>query len=107
MRGNYVKAMAMFDDALHSNRQRKGGRETEAMILGHLAHAQMRAGLFGRALGTAEEAADVARRRGHKVSLAYAEWLLNGPASPTFTKPIEETGAQHLMQLPNPRPLRE
>jgi adenylate cyclase len=106
MRGNYAKAMAMFDDALHSNRQRKGGRETEAMILGHLAHAQMRAGLLDRALGTAEEAADVARRRGTKVSLAYAEWLLNGPASPTFTKLIEETGARHLIRLRNPRPLR-
>lgn len=106
MRGSYAKAMAMFDDALHSTRQRQGGREAEAMILGHLAHTQMRAGLLDRALATAEEAADVARRRGTKVSGAYAEWLLNGPTSPTFAKLIEETGAHHLMRLPNPRPLR-
>ncbi|MDP3243991.1 MAG: hypothetical protein Q8M69_26505, partial [Reyranella sp.] len=59
-------------------------------------------GLGDRARVTAEEAAAVARRRGAKVWLAYAEWLFGGPTSPAFRSLLAETGAELLAHLPSP-----
>jgi adenylate cyclase len=56
-----------------------------------------------RARATAEEAATVARRRGAKVWLAYAELLIGGPQSPTFAELVNLTGAKLLQRLPYPR----
>src|SRR4029434_9335738 len=76
LRGNNKKAIAVLSDVLAS--MRTLGLEGEAAIRCHLAHAQLRAGSFDASRKTAEEAADLARRRGSKVWLAYAEWLLGG-----------------------------
>ena len=104
LRGDYAEAMAMFGDALRIVRDSKSGLEGEAAVLCHLAHVQLRAGLFDIARATAEEAADVAQRYGNKIWLTYAEWVLGGPTSPTFRKLLMETGAEHLMRLRHPRP---
>jgi class 3 adenylate cyclase/tetratricopeptide (TPR) repeat protein len=103
LRGDYPKAMAMFGNALRIVRDSKSGLEGEAAILCHLAHVQLRAGLFDTARATAEEAADVARRYGRRIWLTYAEWVLGGPTSPDFRKLIKETGAEHLLRLRYPR----
>ncbi len=68
-------------------------------MLADLAHVQLKAGLVDRARITAEEAAAVARRRGAKIWLAYAEWLIGGPQSPTFNELVRETGAELLGKL--------
>jgi adenylate cyclase len=101
LRGNNKKAIAVLSDVLAS--MRTLGLEGEAAIRCHLAHAQLRAGSFDASRKTAEEAADLARRRGSKVWLAYAEWLLGGPNSPTFRKLVKETGAEHFTRLRHPR----
>ena len=71
-------------------------------MLADLAYVQLRAGLADRGRATAEEAAAVARRRGAKVWLAYAEWLIGGPKSPAFKSLLAETGAELLAHLPSP-----
>jgi hypothetical protein len=73
MRGEYAAAAATLSEALAYARRRNAGLENEARLLADLAYVQMRAGLADRAWATAEEAAAVARRRGAKVWLAYAE----------------------------------
>jgi class 3 adenylate cyclase/tetratricopeptide (TPR) repeat protein len=98
--GEYRKAMAMFGDALRI--MRNPGLEGEAAIRCHLAHAQLRAGLFDASRATAEEAADLAERHGNKIWLTYAEWLLEGPSSPIFAKLVKETGAEHFVRLRHP-----
>ena len=45
----------------------------------------------------------MARRRGARIALTYAEWLLNGPASPLFKQLCEETGAHLLVGLASAR----
>jgi class 3 adenylate cyclase/tetratricopeptide (TPR) repeat protein len=103
MRGDYAGATTTLSDALAYARQRNAGLENEARLLADLAHVQLRAGLPERARATAEEAAVVARRRGAKVWLAYAEWLNGGPEAPAFTALIDATGADLLKRLPHPR----
>jgi adenylate cyclase len=102
MRGDYSEATRTLSEALVYARERKAGLENEARLLADLAHVQMRAGLGERARATAEEAADVARRRGAKVWLAYTEWLTGGPASPAFRELVAATGAALLEGLPPP-----
>ena len=79
MRGEYSAATMTLSEALRYARQRNAGLENEARMLADLSYVQLRAGLVDRARETAEEAAIVARRRGAKVWLAYAEWLMSGP----------------------------
>jgi adenylate cyclase len=97
--GDYSGATAMLAEALRFARQRHAGLENEARMLCDLAWVQQRAGLKDRARLTAEEAVAVARRRGARIALAYAEWLLNGAASPLFNQLCEETGASLLARL--------
>jgi class 3 adenylate cyclase/tetratricopeptide (TPR) repeat protein len=101
LRGDNKKAMAMFGDVLQN--MRNPGLEGEAAIRCHLAHAQLRAGLFEASRATAQEAADLAQRHENKIWLAYAEWLLEGPTSPTFRNLVKETGAEHFMRLRHPQ----
>jgi hypothetical protein len=101
LRGDNKKAMAMFGDALRN--MRNPGLEGEAAIRCHLAHAQLRAGSFDASRATAKEAANLAQHHGNKIWLAYAEWLIEGPDSPTFKRLIRETGAEHFMRLRHPR----
>ncbi len=103
MRGDYAGATTTLSEALAYARQRNAGLENEARLLADLAHVQLRAGLAERARATAEAAAAMARRRGAKVWLAYAEWLIGGPEAPAFTALIEATGANLLKRLPHPR----
>lgn len=102
MRGEYSEATTTLSDALRLARQRQAGLENEARMLCDLAYVQLRAGLADRARATAEEAAAVARRRGAKVWLAYAEWLIGGPTSPAFKSLLAETDAHLLAHLPPP-----
>ena len=102
MRGAYSEATTTLSDALRLARQRQAGLENEARMLADLAYVQLRAGLADRGRATAEEAAAVARRRGAKVWLAYAEWLIGGPKSPAFKSLLAETGAELLAHLPSP-----
>jgi adenylate cyclase len=102
MRGEYSEATTTLSDALRLARQRQAGLENEARMLCDLAYVQLRAGLADRARVTAEEAAAVARRRGAKVWLAYAEWLIGGPTSAAFRSLQTETGAELLAHLPSP-----
>ena len=102
MRSEFSEATTTLSGALRLARQRQAGLENEARMLGDLAYVQLRAGLAERARATAEEAAAVARRRGAKVWLAYAEWLIGGPTSPAFTALLAETGAELLAHLQSP-----
>jgi adenylate cyclase len=91
-----VACLGMFFGTLQS------GFEGVSVILCHLAHAQLRAGLYDASRATAEEAANLASRYGNRVWLAFAEWLLSGPNSPVFRKLIKETDAKHLLRLRHP-----
>lgn len=102
MRGAHSDATTTLSEALAYARRRNAGLENEARLLADLAHVQLRAGLTDRARGTAEEAAAVARRRGAKVWLAYSEWLMGGPGSPSFNLLVESTGAELLRRLTHP-----
>ena len=104
MRGEYSPATTTLNQALLYARQRNAGLENEARMLADLAYVQLRAGLADLAQATAEEAAAVARRRGNKVWLAYAEWLVGGPTAPDFRNLVAATGARLLMRLRFPRP---
>ncbi len=99
MRGEFSPAAVTIGDTLRFARQHHAGLENEARMLADLAWVQLRAGLDERARDTAEEAAAVARRRGAKVWLAYAEWLIAGSNSSTFKALIEETGAELLARV--------
>jgi tetratricopeptide (TPR) repeat protein len=101
LRGDHARAIAMFGYAVQN--VRNPGRESLALNICHLALAQLHAGLLDASRGTAEEAADLAQRYGHKVALAYATWLLEGPNSLTFKRLVNETGADYLMCLRHPR----
>ncbi len=102
MKGDHSAATTMLVEALRFARQRHAGLENEARMLGDLAWVQFRAGLLDRAQATAEEAAALARKRGARVWLAYAEWLQGGPSSPRFQQLVEETGAKLLAGLASP-----
>jgi adenylate cyclase len=102
MRGEFDAAATALSETLAYARQRNAGLENEARLLGDLAYAQLAAGLAERARDTAAEAAAVARRRGAKVWLAYAEWLIGGPRSPSFTALMASTGAVLLQRLVHP-----
>jgi tetratricopeptide (TPR) repeat protein len=99
LQGDYSSAAGLLSEALRFARQRRAGLENEARMLCDLAWVQQRAGLAERARATAEEAAAVARRRGATIALAYAEWLLNGAASPVFRQLVEDSGASLLTGL--------
>ena len=99
LRGEYSEAAITLSEALRYSRQRHAGLDNEARMLADLAYVQMRAGLGAPARATAEEAATVARRRGAKLWLAYAEWLIGGPQSPAFNQLVQETGAELLRGL--------
>jgi len=101
LRGDHGKAMAILSHVFQNIRN--PGLEGVAIILCHFAHAQLRAGLMDASRATAEQAGDLARRYGHKISSAYAEWLLEGPNSPILRKLIKETGAEHYLRLRHPR----
>jgi class 3 adenylate cyclase/tetratricopeptide (TPR) repeat protein len=101
MRAEYSRAAETLTNALEIIR-RGNTLLQETRILGDLAYAQLRMGLKAQARSTAEEAASTARRRGAKVWLAYAEWVIAGPSSPIFRKLMAETGAELLMRLPHP-----
>jgi adenylate cyclase len=100
VQGDYSRAARTLSEALAYARERNAGLENEARMLADLALVQMRAGLDERARVTAEEAAAVARRRGAKVWLAYTEWIVGGPTSPTFCALVETSGAHLLARLP-------
>ena len=102
--GEFSDAATALSDALSLARRQKAGLEIEARMLCDLAYVQLRAGLGAHARATAEEAAAVARRRGAKIWLAYAEWLISGPTSKVFNDLLAETGAELLARLPSPRP---
>lgn len=102
LNGAHSAATTTLSEALAYARRRQAGLEIEARLLADLAHVQLRAGLTDRARATAEEAASVARRRGAKVWLAYAEWLTGGPQSPSFTALLSATGADLLRGLRHP-----
>ena len=74
----------------------------EVLFLNHLAHVQLCAGQRKLAVATAKEAAEVARRCGHRIWLAYAEWIMSGPNSPAFIRLIADTGAEHLTRFLHP-----
>jgi class 3 adenylate cyclase len=99
LRGEYSEAATTLSEALRFSRRRHAGLDNEARMLADLAYVQMRAGLGARARATAEEAATVARRRGAKLWLAYAEWLIGGPQSLAFNQLVQETGAELLTSL--------
>ena len=99
LRGEYSEAVSTLSDTLRFSRQRHAGLDNEPRMLADLAYVQMRAGLGDRARATAEEAATVARRRGAKIWLAYAELLIGGPQSLTFRQLVQETGAELLRSL--------
>lgn len=101
--GELSEATTTIGEALRFARTRHAGMENEARMLADLAWVQLRAGLVDRARITAEEAAAVARQRGAKVWLAYAEWLLAGPSTPAFKALLAETGAGLLSTLEPPR----
>ena len=100
--GKHAEATRMLSENLTYARQRNAGLDIEARLLADLAYVQLCAGLVARARATAEEAAAVARRRGAKVWFAYAELLIGGPQSPTFSKLVNMTGAKLLQRLPYP-----
>jgi hypothetical protein len=102
MRGEYSLAIETLTGALEKLR-RISRKVQETRVLADLAYAQLCAGLKDQARLTAEEAASSARRRGMKVWLAYAEWVMGGPTSTAFKKLVAETGAELLMRLPYPR----
>ncbi len=102
--GEFSNAATALSDALSLARRQKAGLEIEARMLCDLAYVQLWAGLGEHARVTAEEAAAVARRRGAKIWLAYAEWLVSGPTSKVFNDLLAETGAELLARLPRPRP---
>ncbi|MBS0517210.1 MAG: AAA family ATPase [Proteobacteria bacterium] len=99
LHGDLSGATTTLTEALRFARQRHIALENEARMLADLAHVQLKAGLPARAQATAEEAAAVARRRGAKVWLAYAEWVAGGPDSPAFRQLLAETGADLLAGL--------
>jgi tetratricopeptide (TPR) repeat protein len=99
MRGEYSLAAESLNTALEQSR-RRNAETGEARLLANLAYVQLCTGLKDEARKTAEEAASVARRRGTKIMLAYAEWVMGGPTSPAFKKLVAETGAELLMRLP-------
>ncbi len=101
--GEYSEATTTLGEALRFARKHHAGMENEARMLADLAHVQLRAGLVDRAQATAEEAAAVARRRGAKIWLAYAEWVIGGPTSPAFKQLLDETGAGLLAGLRHPQ----
>ena len=102
MRGEYSLAIETLSSALE--RLRRSSRKVqETRVLADLAYAQLCAGLIDQARLTAGEAASSARRRGMKVWLAYAEWVMGGPTSPAFRKLVAETDANLLMRLRYPR----
>jgi adenylate cyclase len=103
MQGDLSSATTALSEALRFARQRHAALEHEARMLADLAHVQLKAGLTVRARAMAEEAAAVARHRGTKVWLAYAEWVGAGPTSPVFTDLLVETGAALFAKLPDPR----
>jgi adenylate cyclase len=100
--GAYSQATQTLSSALEYARRRQAGLEIEARLLADLAHVQLKAGLAERARSTAEQAAVVARRRGARIWLAYAEWLIGGPRSPEFAQLVEITGAELLRRLRYP-----
>jgi adenylate cyclase len=102
--GEHSEATTTIGEALHFARDHHAGMENEARMLADLAWVQLHAGLAERARATAEEAAAVARKRGSKIWLAYAEWLLSGPEAPAFKALVAETGAGLLSGLTSPRP---
>lgn len=99
LRGELSQATTTLSDTLRFARRRHAGLENEARLLGDLAWVQQRAGLEDRARITAEEAMRIARQRGAKVWLAYAEWIASGPESPSFKELVDETGARLLTNL--------
>jgi adenylate cyclase len=99
LRGEYSEAATTLSEVLRFARQRHAGLDNEARMLADLAYVQMHAGLGARARATAEEAAMVARRRGAKLWLAYAELLIGGPQSLAFKQLAQETGAELLKSL--------
>jgi class 3 adenylate cyclase/tetratricopeptide (TPR) repeat protein len=102
LRGEHEAAARTLTEALAYARRRHAGLENEARLLADLAHALMRAGQLERAAAVADEAAAVARRRGAKVWLTYAEWLKGGPHSPAFVELVETTGAALFKGLSHP-----
>jgi adenylate cyclase len=102
LRGEHEAAARTLTETLAYARRRQAGLENEARLLADLAHALMRAGDTERAAAAADEAAAVARRRGAKVWLAYAEWLKGGHQSPAFVERAKETGAALLHKLTHP-----
>jgi adenylate cyclase len=100
--GEHAEATRVLSENLAYARQRSAGLDIEARLLADLAYVQLSAGLVARARATAEEAAAVARRRGAKVWLAYAELVIGGPRSPTFVELVSLTGAKLLQRLPYP-----
>ena len=101
--GEHSEATTTIGEALRFAREHHAGMENEARMLADLAWVQLHAGLAERARATAEEAAMVARKRGAKIWLAYAEWLLSGPEAPAFKALVDETGAGLLSGLTQPR----
>lgn len=102
LRGEYEAAAATLTETLAYARRRHAGLENEARLLADLAYALMHAGQVERAHAAAEEAVAVARRRGAKLWLAYAEWVKGGPQSPAFVELAEATGAALLKGLAHP-----
>jgi adenylate cyclase len=102
LRGDHEAAVQTLTETLAYARRRQAGLENEARLLADLAHALIAAGHSERAAAAVEEAAAVARRRGAKVWLAYAEWLKGGTHSPVFVDLVEETGAALLKGLTHP-----
>jgi adenylate cyclase len=102
LRGEHEAAVRTLSETLAYARRRHAGLENEARLLADLAHALMRAGQTERAAMVAEEAAAVARRRGAKVWLTYAEWLKGGARSAAFADLVEATGAALFKGLSHP-----
>ena len=101
--GEHTAAARALSDNLAYARQRNAGLDIEPRMLADLAYVQLRAGLVTLARATAEEAANLARRRGAMVWLAYAELMMGGPQSATFAELVNMTGAKLLQRLPYPR----
>jgi len=80
--GDQLLAFGREAEALEQSR-RCNAETWEARLLANLAYVQLCTGLKDQARKTAEEAASVARRRGTKIMLAYAEWVIGGPTAPT------------------------
>jgi len=102
LRGEHEAAARTLAETLAYARRHHAGLENEARLLADQAHALMRAGQTEHAAAVADEAAAVARRRGAKVWLTYAEWLKGGPESPAFIEGVAATGAALLKALTHP-----